>query len=263
MPPVSLPALALLGHGSSRPEGQAEFFEFTRLVQAKARGYSLVQPGLLELTEPTIPDALDRCIAAGVTAIHALPVFLTRGRHATVDVPTYLETFRAAHPEIRIRYGQCLGMDDRIIEVLSERMIQAWPQTQVAGGTGQPDAILVGRGTANPEDNVGLTPIAARLSEVTHARVRIAFVEHAEPTILGQIEAAVAGGADRLLVLPYLLFAGVVLSRLTAQVDAARARFPTVEILQARHLGPHPNLAAVLLARAAACSTQHSEDITR
>lgn len=251
---TSTRALVLLGHGSSHQEGRAECLAFARLVETTAQGYRLIQLGLLELAEPTIPTALERCADAGVGEIHAVPIFLTRGRHATVDLPASLETFRTGHPAIRVQYGDCLGVDDRIVEVLTERMVQAWPQTQLAASEGQPAVVLVGRGAKDTEGNVGLMPIAARLAEVTHAKVRVAFTENASPTIVSQIEAAVAGGAEQVLVLPYLLFAGLVLNRLTAQVEEAQGRFPAIEIRQGGHLGPHPNLAAVLLTRAAALS---------
>lgn len=83
--------------------------------------------------------------------------------------------------------------------------------------------------------------------------VRGAFLEINEPTIPDAIDAAVAAGAGRVVVLPYFLHAGTHTRRdIPELLDAARQRHAGTEFALASHLAPDPRLVEVLLARAEA-----------
>lgn len=82
--------------------------------------------------------------------------------------------------------------------------------------------------------------------------VRPAFLELNEPSIPDAIDAAVAAGSTRLVLLPYFLHAGNHTRRdLPAFMEEARERHPGVDLTMARHLGPDPRLVAILADRAA------------
>jgi len=82
--------------------------------------------------------------------------------------------------------------------------------------------------------------------------VEAAFLELAEPSALDGGVRCVGQGADRVVLLPYFLSAGVHVRRdLAALRDELAARFAGVEFRLAEPLGRHPLLLDVVAARAA------------
>ena len=84
-----------------------------------------------------------------------------------------------------------------------------------------------------------------------YAAVVAAFLELAEPNIDAGATACVAGGADRVVLVPYFLSTGVHVQRdLTAARDRLAAHRPRVEYRLAEPLGPHPLLTQIVVERA-------------
>jgi len=82
------------------------------------------------------------------------------------------------------------------------------------------------------------------------AVVAPAFLEMNEPSIPEAIDAAVAEGADTVVLVPHFLHAGNHTRRdLPAALDAARARHPGVDLRLAEHLGADERIVAVLVDR--------------
>ncbi len=80
--------------------------------------------------------------------------------------------------------------------------------------------------------------------------VEVAFREMHEPNIQQGVDICVAKGAERILMMPYFLFMGAhVLKDLPEEIEAARNRYPFLELEMGRHLGVHPKLAELQLER--------------
>ena len=80
--------------------------------------------------------------------------------------------------------------------------------------------------------------------------VSAAYLEITDPDIPAAIDAAVAGGADRVLVLPYFLHPGNHTRRdIPAAVEAARRRNPGATIDLADFFGADPALVSALAAQ--------------
>lgn len=83
--------------------------------------------------------------------------------------------------------------------------------------------------------------------------VRPAYLEINEPSIPDAIDAAVADGASRVVLVPYFLHAGNHTRRdIPALMAEAADRHPTVTFILAAHLGPDPRLVGILADRARA-----------
>ncbi len=75
-----------------------------------------------------------------------------------------------------------------------------------------------------------------------------AFLEMAEPSISGAVAAAVSGGAQRIVIVPYFLHPGMHVSRdIVGNVDVARAAYPQVAFTLAAFLGAHPAIGDLLV----------------
>ncbi|HEY1380333.1 MAG TPA: CbiX/SirB N-terminal domain-containing protein [Gemmataceae bacterium] len=121
--------------------------------------------------------------------------------------------------------------------------------------TDQPTALLlIAHGSRQPEANDDLHRLAAELRTTNrYAAVAAAFLELAEPDIDAGGAACVEQGAERVVLVPYFLSAGVHVRRdLAAARDRLADRFPHVEFRLAEPLGPHPLLTEILAERVAA-----------
>src|SRR5438552_17520977 len=104
--------------------------------------------------------------------------------------------------------------------------------------------LLIAHGSRQEEANADLHYLAAELSRRgTFATVIASFLELADPGIDEAGARCVSAGAERVVLLPYFLSAGIHVRRdLTAARDRLAARFPHVEFRLAEPLGQHPLL---------------------
>ncbi len=111
--------------------------------------------------------------------------------------------------------------------------------------------LLIAHGSRNAEANDDLTWLAAELRDVNYAIVEAAFLELAEPTIDQAGQRCVAQGAQRVILVPYFLSAGVHVRRdLTEHRERLAREFPEVEWRLAEPIGRHPLLREIILERA-------------
>jgi len=111
--------------------------------------------------------------------------------------------------------------------------------------------LLIAHGSRRVQANQELLDIAARLiAEGKYPIVEASFLELAEPNIKKGGSTCVARGADRVLMVPYFLSAGIHLhDDLTEARDELREAFPGVEFRLGPALGPHPLLDALVVER--------------
>src|SRR5690606_4191745 len=110
----------LVAHGSRNPRAAEEHARLCAEVSSRAGGVE-VRPAYLEITEPSIPDAIDAAVADGATVVRLLPHFLGSGNHVLVDLPAIADTARQRHPQVRIDLLEHLGADPRLAQLLAEK----------------------------------------------------------------------------------------------------------------------------------------------
>jgi sirohydrochlorin ferrochelatase len=111
--------------------------------------------------------------------------------------------------------------------------------------------LLMAHGSRIPEANDAVHAIAAMVKEMTgHEIVEVSFREQHLPDIQQGIDACVAQGAERVLLVPYFLFVGAhVREDLPAEMVEAKKRYPRVEFAMGKHLGVHRKLAEIVVER--------------
>ncbi|MDF2955980.1 CbiX/SirB N-terminal domain-containing protein [Candidatus Alkanophaga liquidiphilum] len=110
--------LVLVGHGSVLPYNEQLLQTFRRKVEER-RLFRSVRIAFLQKNKPTLEETLEElAVASPGGKVLVLPVFLARGTHTLKDIPEILESYGES---LRIIYGEPLGADDRIIEVLLDR----------------------------------------------------------------------------------------------------------------------------------------------
>ena len=114
-------ALLVMVHGSPRPIANTDMFRVIEVIRARGI-FPIVEAGFMECNEPSIPEAIDRCAAAGATVITAVPYFLHTGTHVADDLPTLMEQAQAQYSHVEFRMGCYLGRSTELTDILADRV---------------------------------------------------------------------------------------------------------------------------------------------
>lgn len=129
------------------------------------------------------------------------------------------------------------------------------PDSTKASAMNQPDSqtavLLIAHGSRRASANDDLVQLAGLVvRRGPFPIVEVSYLELAEPTIAAGGRACVKRGACRVLLLPYFLSAGVhVVTDLEAHRLELATQFPEIEFVLCPHLGLHPLMAEIVLAR--------------
>ena len=228
-----------MAHGSRDVEGADEFLTFAnRLASRMARP---IYPGFLELSDPPIVSAIDEAVQAGASTIIAIPWLLLGAGHAKNDMPTALQWARQRHPQVTIRYGTPINVQPELLAILAERLAAIDP----AQGLGSPTTavLLVQRGSSDPEANAEVYRVARLLWEGRNYRtIEVAFSGVTSPTVQEGLQRCLVYGVSHILVVPYFLYTGILVKRISHIVAEMAATHPQCEFRVAQHLGQDTRL---------------------
>jgi sirohydrochlorin ferrochelatase len=107
--------------------------------------------------------------------------------------------------------------------------------------------LMMAHGSRIAEANDAAREVAAMVQEMTGFEiVEVSFRELHEPNIQSGIDACVAKGAERILLMPYFLFMGAhVQHDLPEEIEEAKLRHPGLVMEMGSHLGAHRKLAEI------------------
>jgi sirohydrochlorin ferrochelatase len=113
-------ALVLIAHGSREQNANADAFHLA--AELKRRGpYQIVEVSFLELTEPTIHQAVQASIHAGAKTVILTPYFLSAGVHVRRDLTDVQTRLSEEYPEVHFRLAEPLGRHPSLIGIVLER----------------------------------------------------------------------------------------------------------------------------------------------
>ena len=107
--------------------------------------------------------------------------------------------------------------------------------------------LMMAHGSRISEANDAAREVAVMVQEMTGFEiVEVGFRELHEPNIQQGIDACVAKGAGRILLMPYFLFMGAhVQHDLPEEIEMAQKRHPGLTMEMGGHLGAHRKLAEI------------------
>ena len=114
-------AILLVDHGSRHDEANRVIESIAKRVRALAPE-RLVEIAHMELAMPSVAEAIDTCVDAGASEIVLQPFFLAPGRHTTHDIPRLVREACVRHPQLIVRVSAPLGPDDRLADLVLERV---------------------------------------------------------------------------------------------------------------------------------------------
>ena len=230
----------ICGHGSRNRLAVDEFAHLAEQVRAQLAPVP-VEYGYLEFARPILRDGLERLREQGVKHVLAVPAMLFAAGHAKNDIPSVLNTY-AAESGLRIDYGRELGIDLKMIQAAGARVRQALDAANAREPIPLHDTLLVvvGRGSSDPDANSNVAKVTRMLvegfgfgwGETLYSGVTFPLVEPG-------LRHVVKLGFKRIVVFPYFLFSGVLVSRIAAHSERVAADHPETELVQASYLGDH------------------------
>lgn len=111
----------VVDHGSRREESNAMLLDVARNF-ADASQIPIVEPAHMELAEPSIATAFDRCVARGATTVVVFPYFLLPGRHWNDDIPRLTAEAAKSHPGVRYLVTAPFGLHPLMAQVMQKRI---------------------------------------------------------------------------------------------------------------------------------------------
>ena len=97
----------LFAHGSRDPQWRVPFEGILKKVQTLSSAPTSL--AFLECMTPTLAQAIDDMVGAGVKQITVVPVFLAVGNHVRKDLPTLLAAARLKHPDLKLQASAAIG----------------------------------------------------------------------------------------------------------------------------------------------------------
>lgn len=234
-------AVLYICHGSRVKAGQAAALAF--IEQTKSQMQAPIQEAcFLELAEPSIAQGIAKCIERGATEIIAVPFLLLHAGHAKVDIPNELERAMLPYPHIPLFYGEPLGVHENLVDVMIKRM----REMEVAIDD-NPAVLIVGRGSSEPEVYGYFEEIVRVFKEKTGCSVvETGFLAACGPSFQEALTALVERGPKQVVVLPYLLFTGILMKSMERTVSQVKS---DSSVLLCPPLGYDPLISQILRQR--------------
>jgi len=229
----------ICGHGSRNRLAVEEFARLAEGLRPRMGGLP-VEHGYLEFAKPILRDSLDCFREKGVTRVLAVPAMLFAAGHAKNDIPSVLNTY-SAETGLTIDYGRELGVDRLMIGAAGARIREALDQSPSDVPLEETLLVVVGRGSSDPDANSNVAKVTRMLvegfgfgwGETVYSGVTFPLVEPG-------LRHVVRLGFRRIVVFPYFLFSGVLVSRIRQHTDLVAADHPDVDFVSASYLGDHP-----------------------
>lgn len=111
-------AVVLFAHGSRDPLWRAPMDAVAREMRQQAPGLA-VCCAFLELTTPTLDEAVDALVQDGHQSIRIVPLFLGVGRHAREDLPALCAELRQRHPGLVLDLQPAIGEQPEMVRSMA------------------------------------------------------------------------------------------------------------------------------------------------
>ena len=113
--------IVVVDHGSRREASNQMLIDVAALFE-KHTDWPIVEPAHMELAEPSIATAYDRCVERGATLICVNPYFLAPGKHWHEDIPNLTAAAAARHPQTRFLVTAPLGLHPQMASIMDSRI---------------------------------------------------------------------------------------------------------------------------------------------
>jgi sirohydrochlorin ferrochelatase len=216
-------AILYIGHGTRSKIGAEEAKSFLQRVIDQV-DIPIQEISFLELTEPFIDKGFQRCVERGATEITVVPLFLLAAGHIKKDIPEALAKLKENYPAVQVKMRDPFGVQGEILDAIGELVMS------VAEDVTQEDTLLiVGRGSSDPSIHTAFAEIATGIGErLGTEKVSVCYLAAASPRFEEGLEVASQQATGKVIVIPYLLFSGLLLSEVIRNVRRRQGKGETI-----------------------------------
>lgn len=197
--------IVYVGHGSRLQEGNEQFIHFIQSVM-KERNERIQKVAFLELTTPTISDAVTETILEGATEIRIVPVLLFAAAHYKRDIPFEIEKMQKQYPHITFSVVPPFSTHPHMVELVVKRIREVMPMQNSS-------ILLVGRGSSDPQPIHELQQIGAAVEQKLSIPISCSFLTNGTPSFTAELK-TITSTVSHVYVMPYLLFTGLLLQKI-------------------------------------------------
>jgi len=227
-------ALIIAGHGSRDAAANAEF---EALVERYRQCHAEVDVthGYIELAQPNLTEAL-AAAAQRARRVAVLPLFLFAAGHVKNDIPLALEAARRQFPQVEFSATHALGVPPLLAQLAYERAASVAELDEKSNE--RTALIVVGRGASDPDANGEFYKTVRMLSEGRRfGWVLPSFIGITRPSFEESCDLMARARPERIIVVPYFLFGGRLITKLQEQVQTFTSQYPWIRMSLAPHLG--------------------------
>ena len=224
-----------VGHGSREKSGNDE-------IEAFAQQWRVRQPDwriavcFIEFSDITLSEGLRRA-AAGAQRVLVVPLILNAAGHVKMDIPQAIDAARLTFAAVQFLYAPHLTACDPILAIVKRRLKGAMQALDMPDPT-TTGVVMLGRGSSDRQANGEMAKMARWLMEETdHELVDLAFTGITWPRLEKAVQRQSLLGMTQVVVLPYYLFSGTLVERITRQVEHLKAQYPAIRFTSTAYFG--------------------------
>lgn len=232
---MSTETILLVGHGSREKSGNDEILAFAEQWRLRQPGWRIMVC-FIEFSEITMSEGLRRA-AMGASRVMVVPLILNAAGHVKMDIPQAIDGARLKFPLVQFLYAPHLTACDLILAILCRRLKGAMQALDMPDPT-TTGVVILGRGSSDRQANGDMAKMARWLMEETdHELVDLAFTGITYPRLEKAVQRQSLLGMKQVVVLPYYLFNGTLVERITRQVENLKSQYPTVRFVSTSYFG--------------------------
>jgi len=227
--------ILLVGHGSRDVRGNEEIAAFADRWR-KRNPDTRIEVCFIEFAEVLLDAGLDHA-AQHSNRVIVVPLILGAAGHVKMEIPHHIAEARQRHPKVTFVMAKHLGASSAILEALRSELRQTM-QALDAPDAKNSGVILLARGSSDMVANGEVAKMARWLLESSdHEMVDLAFTGITFPKVETVVQRQVACGMKQVIILPYYLFTGVLIERISRQVERLQQQYPTTAFGLGHYIG--------------------------
>lgn len=212
-------AILYIGHGTRSKKGAEEAISFLQRVIQQVK-VPIQEISFLELTEPSIELGFQRCVERGATEITVVPLFLLAAGHIKKDIPDVLLPLRENNPAVGVNMADPFGVQEEILDAVEELV-----RSVVEDISADDSLLIVGRGSSDASIHKAFAAITKGIRErLGTEKASVCYLAAANPRFEETLETVSQQATGKVIVIPYLLFSGLLLSEVIRNVKARQRR---------------------------------------
>ena len=244
-----LPSIMICGHGSRDKGAVEEFNQLAVRIKERLPDHN-VESGFLEFATPVIGEGLDKLRDGGAKKIVCLPGMLFAAGHVKNDLPSEINNYAADNEGLELIFAADLGINAGLLDAAKQRIEETLDAAENDVSREDTLLLVVGRGTNDSDANSNVAKVTRMLWEgLGVGWAETAYSGVAYPLVDQALKRVTQMGFKRIVVFPYFLFSGILVTRIYNWADEAQAANPDVEILKAGYLNDHPKVIDAFISR--------------